>query len=113
MRKPSYIGRMFCCPKAIGKELRKLISSTHGDYRAKVGFGERTDAVMEPRLSTQYQNGRPCQPALKTMNDGFVCILQIRTCIAIGWKMSDWHFQAAFWGLIPAWYDEGDCRGSK
>jgi len=61
------------------------------EYTNKIGYSERTDAVIEPRLSMQWfmKMKEMAQPALENvMNDNIGCTRRSsRIPTVTGWKM--------------------------
>jgi valyl-tRNA synthetase len=82
----------------------------------KVGHSERTDAVIEPRLSLQWfvKMQEMAQPALKAVLDGEVQLHPAKFVNTYKhWmeNVKDWCISRQLWWgqRIPAWYDkEGD-----
>ena len=104
----------FVARKAIGKELEETgyLLRTE-DYRTKVGCSERTDAVVEPRLSTQWflKMEDLAQPALENvMNDSVRLHPSKFKNMYRNWmeNVRDWCISRQLWWghRIPAWYDE-------
>ena len=110
-----YVGSdRFVARKAIGKELEETgyLLRTE-DYRTKVGCSERTDAVVEPRLSTQWflKMEDLAQPALENvMNDRVRLHPSKFKNMYRNWmeNVRDWCISRQLWWghRIPAWYDE-------
>ncbi len=82
------------------------------DYRSSVGFSERTDAVIEPRLSLQWflQMDTITKPALEhVMNDDVRLIPAKFKNTYHHWmaNVRDWCISRQLWWghRIPAWYD--------
>jgi valyl-tRNA synthetase len=83
------------------------------DYKSSVGFSERTDAVIEPRLSLQWflKMKALTQPALEhVMNDDIQLIPPKFKNTYNHWmsNVRDWCISRQLWWghRIPAWYDE-------
>ena len=82
------------------------------DYKSSVGFSERTDAVIEPRLSLQWflKMKQISQPALEhVMNDDIQLIPAKFKNTYSHWmeNVRDWCISRQLWWghRIPAWYD--------
>ncbi len=85
------------------------------DYKSQVGFSERTDAVIEPRLSMQWfcKMGELAKPALNAVLDGEVNLIPnkfINTYRHWMENVKDWCISRQLWWgqRIPAWYNETD-----
>ncbi|MEZ4721649.1 MAG: valine--tRNA ligase [Flavobacteriales bacterium] len=86
------------------------------DYQNKVGRSERTNSVIEPRLSKQwFVKMKPlAEPALKAVEDGDVKFYPQKYVNTYRYWMSnikDWCISRQLWWghRIPAWYfGEGD-----
>jgi valyl-tRNA synthetase len=83
------------------------------DYSSNVGFSERTDAVIEPRLSLQWflQMDTITKPALEhVMNDDIQLIPPKFKNTYHHWmaNVRDWCISRQLWWghRIPAWYDK-------
>jgi valyl-tRNA synthetase len=83
------------------------------DYKSSVGFSERTDAVIEPRLSLQWflKMKAITQPAHENvMNDNIQLIPAKFKNTYNHWmeNVRDWCISRQLWWghRIPAWYDE-------
>ncbi len=104
----------FIARKKIAKELdEKGYLSKVEDYKSNVGFSERTDAVIEPKLSMQWflQMKEITAPALKhVMNDDIQLIPSKFKNTYNHWmsNVRDWCISRQLWWghRIPAWYDE-------
>jgi len=110
-----YVGQdRFECRKNIVKDLEALGHIVKiEDYKNQIGFSERTDAIVEPRLSMQWWCNMKelAKPALKAVLDEeikfypnkFVNLYQ-------HWMegIRDWCISRQLsWGhRIPAWYDD-------
>ncbi len=87
------------------------------DYKSNVGFSERTDAVIEPRLSMQWfvRMKEITKPALENvMNDTIRLIPAKFKNTYNHWmeNVRDWCISRQLWWghRIPAWYNEaGEC----
>ena len=118
-----YVGEdRFAVRKKIVKELEEkghLVKTE--DIKNKVGYSERTDAVIEPRLSLQWfvKMGELAKPALEVVNDGRVKLHPQKFANTYRHWMEnvrDWCISRQLWWgqRVPAWYNEqGDvavCR---
>ena len=108
-----YVGEdRFVARKKIGKELEeKNFLSKVEDYKSNVGFSERTDAVIEPRLSLQWflKMKDITKPALEhVMNDDIQLIPPKFKNTYNHWmsNVRDWCISRQLWWghRIPAWY---------
>src|SRR5687768_14552897 len=100
------------------KKIAKLLEEKNQlakveDYTSSVGFSERTDAVIEPRLSLQWflKMKEITKPALKhVMNDDIQLIPPKFKNTYSHWmeNVRDWCISRQLWWRhrIPAWYDE-------
>lgn len=100
------------------KKIAKLLEENNHlskveDYKSSVGFSERTDAVIEPRLSLQWflKMKAITQPALEhVMNDDIQLIPSKFKNTYSHWmeNVRDWCISRQLWWghRIPAWYDE-------
>lgn len=104
----------FIARKKIAKllEENKCISKIE-DYKSSVGFSERTDAVIEPRLSLQWflKMKALTKPALEhVMNDDIQLIPPKFKNTYSHWmeNVRDWCISRQLWWghRIPAWYDD-------
>jgi valyl-tRNA synthetase len=109
-----YIGEdRFIARKKIAKELEaKEFLAKVQDYTSHVGFSERTDAVIEPRLSLQWfvKMKEITQPAFENvMNDNIQLIPPKFKNTYRHWmeNVRDWCISRQLWWghRIPAWYD--------
>lgn len=104
----------FIARKKIAKELEaKGFLAKAEDYNSNVGFSERTDAVIEPRLSLQWflRMETITKPALDhVMNDDIQLIPPKFKNTYHHWmaNVRDWCISRQLWWghRIPAWYDE-------
>ena len=110
-----YIGEdRFAARKKIVVELEQkgfLIKTE--DYTSEVGYSERTDAVVEPRLSLQWWVSMKviATPALKTVMDEEIKFYPPKfRNLYRHWmeNIKDWCISRQLWWghRIPAWYDE-------
>ena len=83
------------------------------DYTHQVGFSERTDVVVEPRLSLQWwvDMKKIASPALSAVNDGEIDFHPAKfKNLYRHWmeNIKDWCISRQLWWghQIPAWYDE-------
>ncbi|HEY6974942.1 MAG TPA: valine--tRNA ligase, partial [Chitinophagaceae bacterium] len=88
------------------------------NYTTRLGFSQRTNAVVEPRISTQWfvKMKELAGPALKAVVDGEIKIHPADKFFATYkyWleNVKDWCISRQLWWgqRIPAWYDEdGTC----
>ena len=108
-----YVGEdRFIVRKKIGKELeeRGLLAKVE-EYKSNVGHSERTDAVIEPRLSLQWfvKMNDITKPALENvMNDNIQLIPAKFKNTYKHWmeNVRDWCISRQLWWgqRIPAWY---------
>ena len=99
------------------KKIAKLLEESNQlgkveDYKSSVGFSERTDAVIEPRLSLQWflKMKQISEPAWKhVMNDDIQLIPPKFKNTYNHWmeNVRDWCISRQLWWghRIPAWYD--------
>jgi valyl-tRNA synthetase len=84
------------------------------DYHTRVGFSQRTNAVIEPRISTQWfvKMKELAGPALKGVLEGDIIIHPAEKFLATYkyWleNVQDWCISRQLWWgqQIPAWFDE-------
>ncbi len=83
------------------------------DYKSQVGFSERTDAAIEPKLSMQWfvKMKEMAQPALDDVLDGEVNLIPNKfenTYRHWMENVRDWNISRQLWWgqRIPAWYDD-------
>jgi valyl-tRNA synthetase len=104
----------FIARKKIAKELESKGALTKvEDYQANVGFSERTDAVIEPRLSLQWfvKMQQITRPAHENVMNDTVQLIPAKFKNTYNHWMSnvrDWCISRQLWWghRIPAWYDE-------
>ncbi|MBK9177765.1 MAG: valine--tRNA ligase [Flavobacteriales bacterium] len=118
-----YVGEdRFIVRKKIAKELEAqghLVKTE--DIVNKVGTSERTDAVIEPRLSLQWfvKMGELAKPALDVVNEGRVKLHPQKFANTYKHWMEnvrDWCISRQLWWgqRVPAWYNEhGDVAVCK
>ena len=109
-----YIGEdRFTVRKKIIKDLETSGHMTKiEDYKNKVGYSERTDAVIEPKLSMQWflKMDTISKPALDNVLNGNVKLIPekfINTYKHWMENVHDWCISRQLWWgqRIPAWYD--------
>ena len=110
-----YIGEdRFDARKKIVKELEEkgFLLKTE-DYTSEVGYSERTDVVVEPRLSLQWwvDMKKIYSPALKAVMDDEIKFYPSKfKNLYRHWmeNIKDWCISRQLWWghRIPAWYDE-------
>lgn len=108
-----YIGQdRFAVRKQIVKDLEELghIAKIE-DIKNKVGYSERTDAVIEPRLSMQWflKMDKISKPALENVLNGNIKLIPdkfINTYKHWMENVHDWCISRQLWWgqRIPAWY---------
>ena len=83
------------------------------DYKSQIGFSERTDAAIEPKLSMQWfcKMSEMSQPALNYVLNGEVKLIPdkfINTYKHWMENVKDWCISRQLWWgqRIPAWYNE-------
>ena len=83
------------------------------DYKSQVGFSERTDAAIEPKLSMQWfvKMKEFAQPALDDVLNGEVNLIPSKfenTYKHWMENVRDWNISRQLWWgqQIPAWYDD-------
>lgn len=112
----------FVARKKIGKELeQKGFLAKVEEYTSNVGFSERTDAVIEPRLSLQWfvKMKEITKPAYENvMNDNVQLIPAKFKNTYKHWmeNVRDWCISRQLWWgqRIPAWYGpDGSCAVAK
>ena len=111
-----YIGEdRFDARKKIVKELEEkgyLVKTE--DYTSEVGYSERTDVVVEPRLSLQWwvDMKKIYEPALKAVVEDDIKFYPAKfKNLYRHWmeNIKDWCISRQLWWghRIPAWYDNG------
>ncbi len=110
-----YIGEeRFAARKKIVKELEEkgYLFKTE-DYTSEVGYSERTDTVVEPRLSLQWwvSMKKLSEPALGVVKNGEINFHPAKfKNLYSHWmeNIKDWCISRQLWWghRIPAWYDE-------
>jgi len=90
------------------------------DYKSQVGFSERTDAVIEPKLSLQWflKMGEMAKPALDYVLDGEIKLIPekfINTYRHWMENVKDWCISRQLWWgqRIPAWYFQNEIVVAK
>ena len=112
----------FVVRKKLVKELEEkghLVKTD--DIKNKVGYSERTDAVIEPKLSIQWflKMDKISKPALDNVLNGEIKLIPdkfINTYKHWMENVHDWCIaRQLWWGQrIPAWYDDkGNCVVAK
>jgi len=83
------------------------------DYKSQIGFSERTDAVIEPKLSMQWfcNMGEMAKPALDYVLKGDIKLIPEKFVNTYRYWMEnikDWCISRQLWWgqQIPAWYNE-------
>ncbi len=110
----AYVGMdRFACRKQIIKDLQEqgLVEKIE-EIKNKVGYSERTDAVIEPKLSMQWflKMDKVSKPALENVLNGEVKLIPekfINTYKHWMENVHDWCISRQLWWgqQIPAWYD--------
>lgn len=111
----AYVGMdRFACRKQIIKDLQEqgLVEKIE-EIKNKVGHSERTDAVIEPKLSMQWflKMNEVSKPALDAVLGGDVKLIPekfINTYKHWMENVHDWCISRQLWWgqRIPAWYDD-------
>jgi len=83
------------------------------DYKSQVGFSERTDAAIEPKLSMQWfcKMEELAKPALEYVENGTIKLIPEKFFASYKhWmeNVKDWCISRQLWWgqRIPAWYNE-------
>ncbi|HWY10942.1 MAG TPA: valine--tRNA ligase [Bacteroidia bacterium] len=110
----AYVGMdRFACRKQIIKDLQEqgLVEKIE-EIKNKVGYSERTDSVIEPKLSMQWflKMDKVSKPALENVLNGEVKLIPekfINTYKHWMENVHDWCISRQLWWgqRIPAWYD--------
>ncbi len=102
------------------KKIAKLLEEQNHldkveDYKSQVGFSERTDAVIEPKLSMQWfcKMEEMAKPALEDVLNGEVKLIPDKFINTYKYWMEnvrDWCISRQLWWghRIPAWYYENE-----
>jgi valyl-tRNA synthetase len=106
----------FVVRKKIAKELEAVGQLVKvEDYKNKVGYSERTDAVIEPKLSLQWflRMDQVSKPALDNVLNGNIKLIPDKFInIYRHWmeNVHDWCISRQLWWgqRIPAWYGPGN-----
>jgi valyl-tRNA synthetase len=111
----AYVGMdRFACRKQIIKDLEEqgLVTKIE-EIKNKVGYSERTNAVIEPRLSMQWflKMENVSKPALENVLNGEIKLIPekfINTYKHWMENVHDWCISRQLWWgqRIPAWYDD-------
>jgi len=111
----AYIGEdRFAVRKKIAKDLEDMGHIVKvEDIKNKVGYSERTNAVIEPRLSMQWflKMDKISKPALENVVNGEIKLIPdkfINTYKHWMENVHDWCISRQLWWgqQIPAWYDD-------
>ena len=85
------------------------------DYKSQVGFSERTDAAIEPKLSMQWfcKMDELAKPALEYVENGTIKLIPEKFFASYKhWmeNVKDWCISRQLWWgqRIPAWYNENN-----
>ena len=109
-----YVGEdRFAVRKKIVKDLEEMgLIVKIEDIKNKVGYSERTDAVIEPKLSMQWflKMDTISKPALENILNGEIKLIPekfVNTYIYWMENVHDWCISRQLWWgqQIPAWYD--------
>ncbi|MDP4214916.1 MAG: valine--tRNA ligase [Bacteroidota bacterium] len=100
--------------KAVEQLKAEGLLAKEEDYQTRLGYSQRSNAVVEPRISTQWfvKMKELAGPALKAVTDGHISIYPRNRFNAsyTNWMESfhDWCISRQLWWgqRIPAWYDE-------
>jgi valyl-tRNA synthetase len=110
-----YVGEdRFAVRKKIVKDLEESGNIVKvDDYKNKVGYSERTNAVIEPKLSLQWflKMDKVSKPALENVLNGNIKLIPdkfINTYRHWLENVHDWCISRQLWWgqRIPAWYDD-------
>ncbi|MGQ0829383.1 MAG: valine--tRNA ligase [Bacteroidota bacterium] len=110
-----YVGEdRFAVRKKIAKDLEEMGQIVKiEDIKNKVGYSERTDAVIEPKLSMQWflKMDKVSKPALENVLNGNIKLIPdkyINTYKHWMENVHDWCISRQLWWgqRIPAWYDD-------
>ncbi|MFD2555675.1 valine--tRNA ligase [Sphingobacterium tabacisoli] len=100
------------------KKIAKLLEEAEQiekieDYKSQVGFSERTDAVIEPKLSMQWwcKMEELSKPALEYVENGTIKLIPEKFFASYKhWmeNVKDWCISRQLWWgqRIPAWYND-------
>lgn len=100
------------------KKIAKLLEEAGAlekmeDYKSQIGFSERTDAVIEPKLSMQWfcKMSEMAKPALDYVLKGDIKLIPDKFINTYRYWMEnvkDWCISRQLWWgqQIPAWYNE-------
>jgi len=100
------------------KKIAKMLEEANAlekveDYKSQIGFSERTDAVIEPKLSMQWfcKMKEMAEPALDYVLKGDIKLIPdkfINTYRHWMENVQDWCISRQLWWgqRIPAWYNE-------
>ncbi|WP_164122146.1 MULTISPECIES: valine--tRNA ligase [Sphingobacterium] len=100
------------------KKIAKLLEEVEQiekieDYKSQVGFSERTDAVIEPKLSMQWwcKMEELSKPALEYVENGTIKLIPEKFFASYKhWmeNVKDWCISRQLWWgqRIPAWYND-------
>ncbi len=100
--------------KVIAKLREEGLLVREEDYQTRLGYSQRTQAVVEPRISTQWfvKMKELALPALAAVNSGDILIYPADKFLARYryWleNVKDWCISRQLWWgqRIPAWYDD-------
>ena len=100
--------------KTIGKLREEGLLTKEEEYTTRLGYSQRTNSVVEPRISTQWfvKMAALAQPALNEVTEGRIQIHPGDKFLATYkyWleNVKDWCISRQLWWgqRIPAWYDE-------
>src|ERR1700761_2477565 len=103
---------------AARKKIVPLLEEAHAlekieDYKSQIGFSERTDAIIEPKLSMQWfcKMDEMAKPALDSVLKGDIKLIPDKFINTYRYWMEnvkDWCISRQLWWgqQIPAWYNE-------